>query len=202
MFLQFPLSFFYHYLLVYIAVYVSEFHDKGCLEFQRPSGECPSCTLYIHRHCWRLYGRLLQLRKLHSWRQLQIVSKCWNSIIVFPSNENGWSSKFQYDMIRPTTTLTSIYLQLAFIVIGRAAEILHEGSREISMEKYGQKENLPANLLKLRSSGEISSVSSVSVYGLMRNSQTTLVQTNSVRECKRRKKFNRETVLFYKNKWG
>ena len=90
-------------------------------------------------------------------------SKCWNSIIVFPSNENGWSSKFQYDNIRPTITLTSIYLQLAFIVIGRAAEILHEGSREISMEKYGQKENLPANLLKVRRSGEISSVSSVSV---------------------------------------
>ena len=42
----------------------------------------------------------------------------------------------------------------------------------------------PANLLKVRRSGEISSVSSVSVYGLMRNLRTTLVQTNSVRECK------------------
>ena len=68
------------------------------------------------------------------------------------------------------------------------------------MEKYGQKENLPANLLKVRRSGEISSVSSVSVYGLMRNLQTSLVQTNSVRECKRHKKFNLEIVLFNKNK--
>jgi hypothetical protein len=39
-------------------------------------------------------------------------------------------------------------LQLAFIVIGRAAEILHEGSREISMEKYGQKENLPSKFVE------------------------------------------------------
>ena len=44
-------------------------------------------------------------------------------------------------------TLTSIYLQLAFILIGRAAETLHEGSREISVD--GQKENLPENLLNM-----------------------------------------------------
>ena len=31
----------------------------------------------------------------------------------FPSNENELSSKFQYDIIRPTITLTSMYLQLA-----------------------------------------------------------------------------------------
>jgi len=58
-------------------------------------------------------------------------------------------------------TLTSIYLQLAFILIGRAAEPLHEGSREIYMD--GQKENLPENLLNVRRIEEISSVSSVSV---------------------------------------
>ena len=53
----------------------------------------------------------------------------------------------------------------------------------------------PANLLKVRRSGVISSVSSISVYGLMRNLQTTLVQTNSVCECKRYKKSKLEMVF-------
>ena len=44
-------------------------------------------------------------------------------------------------------TLTSIYLQLAFILIGRATKTLHEGSGETSMD--GQKENLPENLLNV-----------------------------------------------------
>ena len=68
---------------------------------------------------------------------------------------------FETAIIWPTITLTSIYLQLAFILIGRAAEPLHEGSREIYMD--GQKENLPENLLNVWRIEEISSVSLVSV---------------------------------------
>ena len=143
----------------------------------RPS--CQTAPIYMHEHMHNMHthmhtyldvadvwmvGRLLQLSKLHIWRQLQIVSKCWNSIIVFPSNENGWSSKFQYDIIRPTITLTSIYLQLAFIVIGRAAEILHEIQGKSPWRSMDRRKISPANLLKVRRSGEISSVSSVSVW--------------------------------------
>jgi len=73
----------------------------------------------------------------------------YSSQYGFPSNENELSSKFQYDIIWPTITLTSIYLQLAFTLIGRAAETLHEGLREISMEKYEQKEKLSENLLNV-----------------------------------------------------
>ena len=132
------------------CVFVRITWDKGqrCLEFHLEDVGPIPCTyvcIDVADVCMEDFCRAtLCFAKLHSW-QLQQMLKFHNS---FPSNENGWSSKFQYDIIRPTITLTSIYLQLAFIVIGRAAEILHEGSREISMEKYGQKENLPSKFVE------------------------------------------------------
>ena len=130
-------------------MYLSEFHDKGCLEFQRTL-----TFVAMEDFCASFASFTVGVNS----------SKCWNSIIVFPSNENGWSSKFQYDIIWPTITLTSIYLQLAFIVIGRAAEILHEIQGKSPWRSMDRRKISPANLLKVRRSGEISSVSSVSVW--------------------------------------